>query len=195
MARAALKPDPPESETHAATLARVEPIIKQFEKLLEEKRAREVARALAGDPNTADTERCEWARQTAGDFRGLAERRPAQFARELEELGYRIEEGQPAYRAAIEERDTARQRETSRIAQSLQPRQQKIARQLADALSTVSKLIADAEGLQRELESSAPLPTSAYLPNLVAGLGDMKLGDPQSAVSLWARRIKHNGIL
>jgi hypothetical protein len=84
---------------------------------------------------------------------------------------------------------------TSEIAISLQSRQRQAVQRIAAALEVLSRALADANDINAELERRAPLPTSRYLPFVTGELYFAALGDPNSAASAWARRMKQIGIL
>lgn len=101
----------------------------------------------------------------------------------------------PKFTAAAEEFEQSRRRRTAALAQGLQPRQRVAVVAMADALSALSKALAEEKAVHDELVRTAPHASSAYLPNcrmeiIIGGFDDFA-----SLASSWRRRMRKLRIL
>lgn len=95
-------------------------------------------------------------------------------------------EAQPAWAHACS-------RETSQIAKSMQPRQRAAVKKIAAAVTALSEAMHEERELHRELERTAPNPTSAYLPRCSPNIAGVE--DHTGELFAWRRRIRQLKIL
>lgn len=187
--------DPPKSNLDQAE-QRWRAVDGKFAQLTQSIERRQIALSLHRNPDDArDESRTAWARSYAAEFIQIARRRPDRVEREILDLTDQLDDIRAEHAAARVELEHQRAVATSEIAVELQPRQRQAVQRIAAALEALSRSLADANEINAELARRAPLPTSAFLPFITGELCFAALGDPNSAASAWARRMKSIGIL
>jgi hypothetical protein len=179
----------PPIESGAAATA----TIADFNSKLELIRRREMAEALARNPDDADRDRGAAARRIAGDLRRLAERDYEAFSRETRRLKLELEDARPAFAAAVDQTNMIRRQTSNSIAAGLQPRHRRAVADIGNALEALSRAILAERQIRDEFSRRAPEPTSRFLPDMSPAIGTLAEWD--SVPAQWARAARKNGFL
>ena len=101
----------------------------------------------------------------------------------------------PAVVAAKATFDAAARRETTRIALGLQPRHEAAAKKVIRAVERLSAATSEERAVRRELERTAPVATSPFLPDLTTVLGCGTIAEYGSPAWQFARMVRQLRIL
>jgi len=142
-----------------------------FQALIDEADARRLGISLARNPADAEGHRTIVARQKAGAYRQLAERRPESATAKLREIEYEIDDRLAEHTAERELFAAAVRREANRIALALQPVHRSACKRIATLLETLGEAIEAERSVRRQFAATAPEPESAYLPAMDPGIG------------------------
>ena len=116
---------------------------------------------------------------------------------QYEQTDEEIEHFRPVYFEACRRWETARRRETNRIAIDLQPIQKETVAKLLEGLELISIALCTEEDTRKEFARRAPGPAeSPFLPNVVAEIGGIgSFADYNSPMTKWLRRMRSIGAL
>lgn len=190
-----MKPDPPAADSDfSAAKARWTAIKSRHDELTNLIQGLEVALGYAARPT-------DWDRVPA-NLKKLAEphmeaatRKPDRVRAQLRDAVEAEQDLRPELHAEWTAFEAAKQRETSKIALELQPRQRQIILQrLIPAVEQISDALIALADLQKELQGRAPNASSMYLPD-VSFLLPGRLDDWSSPASQWRRQLKKMGII
>lgn len=187
-------PDPPADSDFAAAKAKWQAIKARHDELTNMIQGIEVALSMACNPSDAKRVPANL-RKLAEPHLELVSRKPDKARQQHREAVEAEQDLRPELRDAWEVYEAAKQRETSKIAIELQPKQRAIVLdKLVPAIEAISDAIIELEALQTELQKRAPNPTSAWLPR-VDFLLPGRLDDWGSPASQWRRQLKKIGII
>ena len=190
--RTRAKDEPPPSEYESAR-ARWRVADAAFQALVMEAEARGLGLSLSRNPNDADSDRCQAAREKAGQFRRLAQRRPEEAVRKLRDLEYELEERAADHRNERELWQAAVRRESNRIGMSLQPAHREACERVALALEQLGEAVEAERQVRAEFARSAPESESAFLPCLDPGIGSLR--EYGTAPWHWRAKARRLGVI
>jgi hypothetical protein len=163
------------------------------ERLETERRSLETALSLARNSQDADTDRCSAARQIAGEYRRLAERRPEIVEAKLRQVTYELEDGAAEFQRETDVFNAAMRTESNRVARELQPTHREAVAGIISAVEALSRAVAAEREVRAEFYKRSPEPESALLPIVDGPFG--ALGEFNSLLSGYVRHVRRLGFL
>jgi hypothetical protein len=132
-------------------------------------------------------------REDARPWRRQAEKRPDKLRSDILDSEIALADKRPDYVDALEAMQAAHRAETDRIALQLAPEHRKATTAVVRAMEALSRAIADERAVRARLATTAPLQTSAYLPDTSGALGVGELSELNSPAWRWAQELRRAG--